>query len=106
MNVMFNVELKGVPVSVGESLFSLDSDKITVVEVEEISVIVTKDNTFCSILLVYDTEIGETCSIIKPDDICIDTRWEDIDAYTARFCSYFTNKEIAEKALDQRMQES
>lgn len=105
MNIMFNVELQGVPVSVGELLYHVESLEVTEVEVTEISVIVTKDNTFCSILVTYDTEIGETCSVIKPEDICIENRWEDVDVYVSRFGSYFTNKSIAEKARDYRVKE-
>lgn len=102
MQIMFNVEIKGVPVSVGDTLYCVEFGELKEVSVDEISVLVTKDNTFCNICVVYETEIGECSSSIHPDEIIIETRYEDVDDTSKITCDYYTDKSVAQKVLEFR----
>ena len=105
--ILKNIEVKGVPVSIGQKVYYLnfgrskpELDKVESASVEELSVNVRKNDTHCNILLIFNET--DTCSVIHPHEICTCTEWEDVDEQTVAWCNYFTSKEIAEKVLKER----
>lgn len=102
MQVMFNVEITGVPVGVGDTLYCIGFGKLKEVTVDELSVLVTRENTFCNICCVYEIDMGECSSSIHPDEIIIETRYEDVDDTSKTTCDYYTDKSVAQKVLEFR----
>lgn len=108
---MKNVEILGVPVSVGQEIYHIKRDMsnpeldcVEIATVHQISASICRDESHCRILVIFDERDGdvELLDVIHPEFICTASKPEDVGVDTAAWCGYFTSRYVAEHVLKQR----